>query len=90
MTTQSDALAVLKRIELLLTALVKKQMAAVLEEELRDPKKRELYRLTGKYTSRELVARTHSSPKTISQLWQRWESLGLLVKDGKKYRKIFE
>jgi len=88
MSEESDALAVLKRIELLLAALVKKQMSSILEQELSDDKKRELYLLTGKKTMRELVAQTNSSSATISGLWQRWESLGLLVKNGKKYVKV--
>ena len=88
MSEESDALAVLKRIELLLAALVKKQMSSILEQELSDDKKRELYLLTGKKTMRELVSQTNSSSATISGLWQRWESLGLLVKNGKKYVKV--
>lgn len=88
MDNQTDLVASLRRIEDLLTVLVKSQLSDVISHELSDKKIKQLYDLTGGYTARELEKRTNYSLASISRIWQRWESLGLLIKDGKTYRKV--
>ena len=85
----ADAHKTLRRIEHLLEALVKAQLREVLEKELADKKHCLLYDQTGKQTVRQLSTRTGFSTSKISRIWQRWEMAGLLVKDGKKYKKLF-
>lgn len=88
MSQELDIVARLRRIEDLLTALVKSKLTSVIEQELSDPKMKKLYELTGECTVRELSKETGFSIATISRVWQRWENLGLIVKEGKKYRKL--
>ncbi len=87
-THQSDELAVLKRIQELLEAIAKAQLSAVVGEQLSDPKHKSLYELTGKATVQQLIKKTKLSAGTISATWQKWETLGLIVKDGKRYKKV--
>ncbi len=75
------------RVEVLLTALVKLQMGPILEEELKDETDRQLYELTGTLKRREIEKKLKISPGRISAAWQRWERLGLMVKDGQAYRR---
>ena len=86
---QSDELEALKRIQELLEAIAKAQLSPALEGQLSDPKYRSLYKLTGTMPVQQLVKRTKLSAGTISRLWQKWETLGLVIKDGKSYRKVF-
>lgn len=81
-------LAHLKKIEELLTVLVRNRLSDVLDQELRDGNMRQLYELTGACTARELAQKTDLSIATISRVWQKWENLGLVIKEGKKYRRV--
>lgn len=75
------------RIEGLLTALVRLQTGVVLEQELKDDFDRQLYELTGEATTREIQKKLKAGPNRISDTWKRWERLGLVIKDGKTYRR---
>ena len=80
----------LQRIEDLLSVLVKAQLSESIERELSDPKMKELYKLTGNHTVRDIQKKLGRSIGTISRVWKRWEQLGFIIKDGKQYRKIFD
>ncbi len=80
----SDGIA---RIEGLLSTLVKLQMAPILEKELQDDFCRKLWTHTGKATAREIQKKLKCGANKISETWTRWRELGLVVKDGKAYRK---
>jgi len=88
MSEQTEVLTCLRRIEDLLVALLKREVSDVLEKELSDDNMRKIYALTGECTARELSEETGLGIATISRVWQRWENLGLIVKEGKKYRKL--
>lgn len=88
MSEESDVLTSLQHIEDLLTILVKVQLANVTAREFSDTKMKKLYDLTGDRSARELAKEMKCSPMKISRTWQRWENLGLLIKDGKTYRKV--
>ncbi len=77
-----------KRIEELLKTLVKINLKGIVESELEDPKMKKLYDLTGQHKVNEISKRVGFSTGKISQIWQKWESMGLLKKQGKLYRKI--
>jgi hypothetical protein len=79
----------LSRIELSLSILVRAQLGPILQRELADKRMAELWNLTGSATQRQVKTRLNMSANTISATWQRWERLGLLVKDGKEYRRAF-
>ncbi len=88
MSQELDIVGRLRHIEDLLAALVKAHLSNVITKELNDPKMKKLYSLTGDYTIRELERKIGLPRSSISKVWQRWESLGLLIKEGKTYRKV--
>jgi hypothetical protein len=79
---------VLTRIGDLLELLVRAQLAPVLEKELTDPQMRKLYELTGVLTTSQLVKRMSFSAGKISAVWARWETLGLIRKEGGRYKRV--
>lgn len=91
MTDDSQVSSLLVRTNELLTVLAKSALSNVLEDELKDPKKRKLYELTGGSTPvKAIAAKIGISVGAISAHWKRWEQLGLLVKDGRQYRRVLE
>ncbi len=83
-----EELGVLQNIERLLKFIVKQQLAQIFKEQLVDPKHLEIYQMTGNNPIREISEKTGISSGSISGLWQKWEELGIIEKDGKTYRKI--
>ena len=83
-----DELKSLKRIEDLLTVLARAALADRIDEIMNDKSHRVVLELTGKMTVRQLAKKTGLSRMTISRLWQKWEEIGLLAKDGKQYRRV--
>jgi predicted transcriptional regulator len=78
----------LQRIEDLLTSLVRIQLSDVVKKELDEPDMKKLYILTGNHTIRDIEKKTNIPRSTISRIWQQWEQSGLLIKNGKTYRKV--
>lgn len=90
MEPQPDSvLEALSRIEDLLKIVVRQLLRETLDQELRDDSVRKVFDLTGTMSRDELVRATGVSAGKISSLWVRWESLGLLVRDGRGYKKRF-
>jgi len=81
-------LQALQRIEGWLAILAKAQLAPIANAELADPKMAQLYKLTGVATQREIKKKLNVSADTISDAWNRWERMGLVVRDGQQYRKV--
>lgn len=82
-------IAALGRIESLLMILVRRAVQSALEEELKDPTMRAIYEATGEKTAREIAQAAGVGVATVSRTWSRWESLGLVVKEGARYRRPF-
>ena len=80
----------LDRIEHWLEIIAKTQLAPILEAELSDGRMSRLYDLTGKATAKELAKKLNCSLTTVSDSWKRWERLGLVVRDGRGYRRVIE
>jgi len=76
------------RTEELLEVIAKALMAPVMDTELADAKSAKLYELTGKASQAKIIEKLSMSSATISSTWKRWERMGLIVKDGKTYRKV--
>jgi hypothetical protein len=83
-----EELKTLKRIEDLLTSLVKTSLAEKLRPILADKQQRFLYENTGRIPVKALAKKMGSSAGAISRTWQKWEDAGLLIKDGKQYRRV--
>ena len=88
MENPSEELQCLLRIETLLTALVRGKAADATAAITADKKLSQLFELTGKATVREASKKTGLALGTISRTWQEWERLGLIAKDGAKYKRI--
>lgn len=88
MNSEKDVSPHLQRIEELLNALLKVQLAPVLEKELSDGTKAKLYEATGQFGVVEMSKKLKRSTGWISGVWKSWEQLGLIVKDGGAYRRI--
>jgi hypothetical protein len=86
MNSEKDVSPHLQRIEELLNALLKVQLAPMLEKELSDATKAKLYKATGQCGVVEMSKKLKRSTGWISGIWQHWEQIGLIVKDGKAYR----
>jgi len=89
MNENTDVAALIRRTNELLTVLAKTQLSAVIESELADAVKRKLYEYTGSLGVKALTTKVGMSAGTISGHWKRWEQLGLLVKEGQSYRRLF-
>ena len=84
-------LKLLKRGNELLTILAKGALSDVLRKETANAKSRALYQLTqGDLPVTAISKRVGLSVGTISRTWQRWEEQGLLIKDGKRYRRALD
>ena len=79
-----------KRMEELLETIAKVSLAPAIKAELSKPKMDKLYAMTGKSGITEASKKLGFATGKISQIWQRWERLGLLKKEGKFYRKVLE
>lgn len=89
MSEVQDLVALVGRTNELLEVLVKLELGDVLQNELADPKKRQLYELTGgSLAVKAISGKVGMGAGSISRQWQRWEQLGLLIKDSKAYRKV--
>ena len=90
MAEEPQAVAHLERIEELLEVLVKCSLAGVISRELTDPRMQSLYEFTGTLGVTEIAKKLRCSATIVCETWQKWERLGLLVKKGKRYRKVLE
>ena len=79
----------LDRIEHWLSTIAKLQLAPVIDAELSNSRMSKLYELTGTCPKNEIAKKIKCSGTTISESWKRWERLGILVKEGNRYRKVF-
>lgn len=89
MSEQDDILAVLKRLDLLLTSLVKWHIAHRIDEVKADKTNRTLYENVGVLKQTELAKKAGIAQSGVSETLQKWEAEGLLVKEGTQYRRLF-
>lgn len=84
----NDVLTALKRIEELLLVIAKTGLAERLSEIFEDKQHRFIFENVGRLPVKILAKKSGLSAGTISNLWRHWEQSGLLVKDGKQYRRV--
>lgn len=85
--TEPEILKSLERIEHLLRLILKSNLHEILAAEVSDPQRAIVFDLTGEKSREEIVAASKLSAGTVSGLWQRWEALGLVEREGKGYRR---
>ena len=83
-----DERQILERIEELLKLIAKTLLSDRIDAILGNKSHRILYEETGVTPVKQLAKKTGLSTGAISLLWQKWEKLGLLIKDGKHYSKV--
>ena len=76
----------IKKIREMMEFLVKQKISEKIKH-LSDAE-RKIYKLTGEKGQTEIIKSLKTAPNTISKVWQKLESEGLLVKEGSKYRKV--
>lgn len=77
----------LRKIREMLEFLVKQKLVEKIGKLNSNEKK--VYELTGKRKREEIIKETGFSAGKISSLWDKWADEGILIKEGKKYRKMF-
>ena len=82
MTSEQD----IKKIREMLEFLVKQKVSERLNK--LNGIERKIYDLTGEKGQTEIVKILNTAPNTVSNLWKKLESEGILVKEGKGYRKV--
>jgi predicted transcriptional regulator len=83
-----DLVSLLRRTNELLLVIVKAQMKDILKAELSNKKKKQLYELTGtSIPIKKISEMVGVSTGAISTIWKNWEYAGLIIKDGKTYRR---
>jgi len=82
MTSEQD----IKKIRELLEFLVKQKVFEKLNKLSSDEKK--VYNLTGNEKRDLIQEKTRFAAGKISKIWQKLEAEGLLIKDGKRYKKV--
>jgi hypothetical protein len=81
---------ILSNIERYLKVIAKILLDDKLDKYLVDENHKKIYDLTGQYSRKEISKQTGSSTGSISSLWNKWEELGLLEKNGKSYKKVID
>ena len=76
----------IKKIKEMLEFLVKQKVSERLNKLSADEKK--VYNLTGDEKRDSIEVKTGFAAGKISKIWQKLEDEGLLIKDGKRYRKV--
>jgi len=82
MTSEQD----IKKIREMLEFLVKQKIAERISK--LNETERKIYELTGEKGHTEMFKTLKVAPNTVSKVWQKLESEGVLVKEGKGYRKV--
>ena len=80
----------LRNIEKYLEALVKFQYSQMKKQAIGNETEEKAFDLTGKKKRDDICDELHISSKTLTALWNRWDELGLLVKEGNIYKKTVE
>lgn len=76
----------IKKIREMLEFLVKQKISDRVSKLNTTEKK--IYDATSLKTQTEIVKSLNVAPNTVSNLWKKLENEGILVKDGKSYRKV--
>lgn len=76
----------INKIREMLAFLVKQKISDAVRK--LSPTEKKIYALTGNKGQTEIVQSLKVAPNTVSNFWKRLEEEGILVKDGKGYKKV--
>jgi len=76
----------IKKIREMMEFLVKQKLSEKLKT--LSETERKVYNLTGEKGHTEMFKTLKVAPNTVSKVWQKLEEEGLLIKEGKSYRKV--
>ena len=80
----------LKNIEKHLEALVRFNYAQIKKQAFANEMEEKVFEMTGVKGQKEICSDLHISPNKLSDLWNKWFSMGLLIKEGTSYKKTVE
>jgi uncharacterized FlaG/YvyC family protein len=86
---EEKLLRAVQRIESMLEVFLRQSLRPVLDKEFEDATARAIYEATGDKTVREIAQEVGVGIATVSRTWSRFEGLGLVIKDGSRYKRIF-
>jgi hypothetical protein len=90
MTPDDNLAAILRDIEKHLAALVRFNHAQIMKEAITSPLEQKVFEMTGVKGQKEICSELHISASTLSELWNKWADLGILIKQGNGYKKTVE
>jgi Mn-dependent DtxR family transcriptional regulator len=76
----------IKRIREMMEFLVRQKISERIQK--LSLQERKIYDLTGTKGQTEIVKTLKTAPNTVSNLWKKLESEGILIKESKGYRKV--
>lgn len=88
--TSDEVTQSLKNIEKHLEALVRFNYAQIKKQAFANETEEKVFELTGVKGQKDICSELHISSKTLSELWNKWFDLGLLIKEGSSYKKTVE
>jgi hypothetical protein len=88
--TNDEITQSIKNIENLLKTLVRFHFAEIKGQAFSNETEEKAYSLTGIKGRDQICEDLKISPNTLSDLWSRWFSLGLLVKERGSYKRTIE
>lgn len=86
----NDTNGILLRIEQLVRAMLRAMLSEKLDKIRADKVLRLIYDLTGRSDVKTIARRAGVSTGKVSGIWQTWEDTGLVVKEGKSYRRLLD
>ena len=88
--SNDETLQTLKAIEKHLEALVRFNYAQIRKQAFANETEEKVFEMTGVKGQKEICTDLHISPNKLSELWNKWFDMGLLVKQGNSYKKTVE
>lgn len=88
--TTDDIAQSLKNIEKHLEALVRFNYAQIKKQAFANEAEEKIFEMTGVKGQKEICTELHVSPNKLSDLWNKWLDMGLLIKEGTSYKKTVE
>jgi len=88
--TTDEIIKSLNNIEKQLELLVRFNYAQIKKQAFENEAEEKVFEMTGVKGQKEICSELHISPNKLSDLWNKWFDMGLLIKQGSSYKKIME
>ena len=85
--TNDEIAQSLKNIEKHLEVLVRFNYSQIKKQAFENESEEKVFEMTGVKGQKEICSELHISPNKLSDLWNKWLDIGLLIKEGTSYKK---